>query len=94
MKKKIVPLMMGTLLLLTACGRTGSNSASAMLPVAAAQSAAVAIVPMEDKAQENTANLPTEDTEEVPARRRKHRPHPLERNSRTCRSSRLPLSRW
>ena len=40
MKKKIVTLVMGTLLLLTACGQTGDNSASTMLPVAAVQSAA------------------------------------------------------
>ena len=40
MKKKIVTLVMGTLLLLTACGQTGNSSASTMLPVAAVQSAA------------------------------------------------------
>ena len=64
MKKKIMALMMGTLLLLTACGQTGSNSTSTMLPVAAAQSAAAAIVPMEDKAQENAESLPAEETVE------------------------------
>ena len=64
MKKKIVTLMMGTLLLLTACGQTGSNSASTMLPVAAVQSAAQAITPMEDKTQEDTESLPTEETVE------------------------------
>lgn len=57
-------LMMGTLLLLTACGQTGSNSASTMLPVAAVQSAAQAITPMEDKTQEDTESLPTEETVE------------------------------
>lgn len=64
MKKKLMTLMMGTLLLLTACGQTGSNSASTMLPVAAVQSAAQAITPMEDKTQEDTESLPTEETVE------------------------------
>lgn len=66
MRKKIMTLMMGMLLLLTACGQTGGSSASAMLPVAAVQSATQAIVPVEDKAQENVESLPTgEDTEEA-----------------------------
>ena len=66
MKKKIMTLMMGTLLLLTACGQTGSNSASAMLPVAAVQSAAQAIAPVEDKTQEDVESPPAgEDTEEI-----------------------------
>lgn len=66
MKKKIVALMMGTLLLLTACGQTGRNSASTMLPVAAVQSAAQAIVPVEDKAQGDAESPPAgEDTEEI-----------------------------
>lgn len=66
MKKKIMALMMGTLLLLTACGQTGGSSASAMLPVAAVQSAAQAIAPVEDKAQEDVKSLPAEeDTEEA-----------------------------
>ena len=66
MKKKIMTLMMGTLLLLTACGQTRDSSASTMLPVAAVQSAAQAIAPAEDKAQEDTERLSTgEDTEEV-----------------------------
>lgn len=64
MKKKIMTLMMGTLLLLTACGQTGDNSASALLPVAAVQSAAQAIAPVEDKVQENTESLPAEETVE------------------------------
>ena len=64
MKKKIMTLMMGTLLLLTACGQTGDNSASALLPVAAVQSAAQAIAPTEDKAQEDTESLPAEETVE------------------------------
>ena len=66
MKKKIVTLMMGMLLLLTACGQTGSNSASTMLPVAAVQSAAQAIAPVEGKTQEDVESLPAEeDTEEA-----------------------------
>ena len=66
MKKKIVALMMGTLLLLTACGQTGDSSASTMLPVAAVQSAAQAIAPVDGKAQEDAENLPAgEDTEEA-----------------------------
>ena len=66
MKKRIMTLMMGALLLLTACGQTGSNSASTMLPVAAVQSAAQAIAPMEEKVQENAESLLVgEDTEEA-----------------------------
>ena len=66
MKKKIMTLMMGTLLLLTACGQSKDSSASAMLPVAAVQSAAQAVAPVEDKTQEDAENLPAEeDTEEA-----------------------------
>ena len=66
MRKKIMTLMMGMLLLLTACGQTGSNSASTMLPVAAVRSAAQAIAPTEDKVQEDVDSLPAEeDTEEA-----------------------------
>ena len=61
MRKKIMTLMMGMLLLLTACGQTGSNSASEMLPVAAVQSAAQAIAPVEDKTQEDVEILPAEE---------------------------------
>ena len=57
-------LMAGMLLLLTACGQTGNSSASTMLPVAAVQSAAQAIAPAEDKAQEDTESLPAEETVE------------------------------
>ena len=64
MKKKIVTLMMGMLLLLTACGQTGSNSTSTMLPVAAVQSAAQAIAPVEDKTQGDAENLPAEEDAE------------------------------
>ena len=61
MKKKLMTLMMGALLLLTACGQPGSNSASTMLPVAAVQSAAQAIAPVEDKTQEDVEILPAEE---------------------------------
>ena len=64
MKKKIMTLMMGTLLLLTACGQTGDSFASAMLPVAAVQSAAQAIAPMEGKAQGDAESLSAEETVE------------------------------
>ena len=64
MKKKIVTLMMGMLLLLTACGQTGDRSASTMLPVAAVQSAAQAIAPVEDKTQGDAENLPAEEDAE------------------------------
>ena len=65
MRKKIMTLMMGMLLLLTACGQTGGSSASAMLPVAAVQSAAQAIAPVEDKAQGDVESLPAEETVEA-----------------------------
>ena len=64
MKKKIMTLMMGTLLLLTACGQVKDNSASAMLPVAAVQSATQAIAPVEDKVQEDAESLPAEESGE------------------------------
>ena len=79
MRKKIMTLMMGTLLLLTACGQTGSNSASTMLPVAAVQSAAQAIAPMEDKTQEDVDSLPAEEgVEEVKGADDKETPNPAE----------------
>ena len=66
MKKRIMTLMAGMLLLLTACGQTGNSSASTMLPVAVVQSAAQAIASMEDKMQEDVDSLPAEeDTEET-----------------------------
>lgn len=64
MKKRIMPLMAGMLLLLTACGQTGSNSASKMLPVAAVQSAAQAIAPAGDGTQRGAENSPTVETVE------------------------------
>lgn len=79
MRKKIMTLMMGTLLLLTACGQTGSNSASTMLPVAAVQSAAQAIAPMEDKMQEDVDSLPAEEgVEEAKGADDKETPNPAE----------------
>ena len=64
MKKRIMTLMAGMLLLLTACGQTGSNSALTMLPVAAVRSAAQAIAPVEGKTQEDTESLSAEETVE------------------------------
>ena len=79
MKKKLMTLMMGTLLLLTACGQMGSNSASTMLPVAAVQSAAQAIAPVEDKTQEDVDSLPAEEgVEEGKGADDKETPNPAE----------------
>ena len=64
MKKRIMTLMMGTLLLLTACGQAKDSSTSAMLPVAAVQSATAAIAPIEGKAQGDAESLPAEETVE------------------------------
>ena len=64
MKKKIMALVMGTLLLLTACGQAKDSSASALLPVAAVQSAAQAITPVEDTTLENMEGLPAKETAE------------------------------
>ena len=64
MKKRIMTLMAGMLLLLTACGQAKDSSASTMLPVAAVQSAVQAIVPVEDKTQEDTERLPAGETGE------------------------------
>ena len=66
MKKRIMLLMAGMLLLLTACGQTGDSSPSTMLPVTAVQSATAAIAPVDDKVQKDVENLPAEeDTEEA-----------------------------
>ena len=64
MKKKIMTLMMGTLLLLTACGQAKDGSASTMLPVAAVQSAAAAITPVKEKVLDDAESLPTEEAVE------------------------------
>lgn len=60
MKKKLMTLMMGTLLLLTACGQTRSNSASKMLPVAAVQSAAQGVAGVVDKTADK-AEMPQKE---------------------------------
>lgn len=79
MRKKIMPLMMGMLLLLTACGQTRDNSTSTTLPVAAVQSAAQAIAPMEDKMQEDVDSLPAEEgVEEAKGADDKETPNPAE----------------
>ena len=70
MKKKLMTLMMGTLLLLTACGRTRDNSTSTMLPVAAVQSAAQGVAGVADKTADK-AEMPqkeekTEDSADAP----------------------------
>ena len=70
MRKKIMILIMGTLLLLTACGQTGSNSTSTMLPVAAVQSAAQGVAGVADKTADK-AEMPqkeekTEDSADAP----------------------------
>ena len=64
MRKKIMTLMAGMLLLLTACGQTRDNSTSTMLPVAAVRSAAQAIAPTEDKVQEDVDSLLGEENTE------------------------------
>ena len=70
MRKQIMTLIMGTLLLLTACGQTGSNSTSTMLPVAAVQSAAQGVAGVADKTADK-AEMPqkeekTEDSADAP----------------------------
>lgn len=66
MKKKLMTLMMGTLLLLTACGQTGDSSPSTMLPVTAVQSATAAIAPVEDKAEMPQKEEKTEGSADAP----------------------------
>ena len=79
MKKRIMTLMMGMLLLLTACGQAKASSASTMLPVAAVQSAAQAIAPVEDKTQGDAESLPDEETgEEVRDADDKETPKPAD----------------
>ena len=77
MRKKIMTLMMGMLLLLTACGQAKDSSASTMLPVAAVQSAAQAIAPVEDKTQDDAESLPAgEDTEKAESAGGEETPNP------------------
>ena len=79
MKKKIMTLMMGMLLLLTACGQAKDSSAATMLPVAAVQSAAQAIAPVEDKTQDDAESLPAgEDTEKAESAGGEETPNPTE----------------
>ena len=79
MRKKIMTLTMGVLLLLTACGQTGDSSASTMLPVAAVRSAAQAIAQTEDKVQEDVDSLPAEEgVEEAKGADDKETPNPAE----------------
>ena len=70
MKKKLMTLMMGTLLLLTACGQTRDNSTSTMLPVAAVQNAVHGVAGVADKTADK-AEMPqkeekTEDSADAP----------------------------
>lgn len=77
MRKKIMTLMMGTLLLLTACGQTRDNSTSTMLPVAAVQSATAAIAPVEGKTQDDAESLSAgEDTEKAESAGGEETPNP------------------
>lgn len=70
MKKRIMPLMAGMLLLLTACGQTGNSSASTMLPVAAVQSAAQGVAGVAgktvDKAEMPQKEEKTEGSADAP----------------------------
>lgn len=60
MRKKIMTLMMGMLLLLTACGQTGGSTATAMLPMAAVQSAAQGVAGVVDKTADK-AEMPQKE---------------------------------
>ena len=57
MKKRIMTLMAGMLLLLTACGQTKDISTLTMPPLDAVQSAAQVIAPVEDKTQGDAESL-------------------------------------
>lgn len=63
-KRRLALLALEGVLLLTACGQTKDNSALTMPPLDAVQSAAQVIEPAGDNAQEDTANLPAEETAE------------------------------
>ena len=75
MKKRIMTLMAGMLLLLTACGQTGSNSTSTMLPVAAVQSAAQGVAGVADKTADKAEMPQKEEKTEASA----DTPLPVER---------------
>lgn len=96
MKKRIMTLMMGALLLLTACGQTRDNSTSTMLPVAAVQSAAQGVAGVADKTADK-AEMPQKEEKPRTVRmrcclsngwirlqmqKRKRILHPLHRKSR------------
>lgn len=63
-KRRLALLALEGVLLLTACGQAKDNSALTMPPLDAAQSAVQVIEPARDKVQEDTANLPAEETVE------------------------------
>lgn len=63
-KRRLALLALEGVLLLTACGQTRDNSALTMPPLDAVQSATQVIEPAGDNAQEDTANLPAEETAE------------------------------
>ena len=75
MRKKIMTLTMGVLLLLTACGQTGDSSASTMLPVAAVQSAAQGVAGVADKTADKAEMPQKEEKTEASA----DTPLPVER---------------
>ena len=60
MKKRIMTLMAGMLLLLTACGQTRDNSTSTMLPVAAVRRAAQGVAGVADKTADK-AEMPQKE---------------------------------
>ena len=69
-KRRLALLALEGVLLLTACGQTGGSSASAMLPVAAVQSAAQGVAGVVDKTADK-AEMPqkeekTEDSADAP----------------------------
>ena len=68
-KRRLALLALEGVLLLTACGQAKDNSALTMPPLDAVQSAAQVIESAGDNAQEDTANLPAEETAEeaIPA---------------------------
>ena len=59
-KRRLALLALEGVLLLTACGQTGSNSASTMLPVAAVQSAAQGVAGVADKTADK-AEMPQKE---------------------------------
>ena len=63
-KRRLALLALEGVLLLTACGKAKDNSALTMPPLDAVQSAAQVIESAGDNAQEDTANLPAEETAE------------------------------